>query len=66
MIFGKKKEIIPEIYSEDTCQSFSEKTKRHFEEEDHVYGAGMQCKKCMSTNTVVTAIYGEYPEEDNH
>jgi hypothetical protein len=24
----------------------------------------LQCKKCMSSNTVVTAIYGEYPEED--
>jgi hypothetical protein len=66
MIFGKKKEIIPEIYSEDICQSCSEKTTRRFEEGDHVYGAGMQCKKCTSTNTVVTAIYGEYPEEDKH
>ena len=64
MLFGKKKKIIPEIYSEDTCQSCSEKTKRSFEEGDYVYGAGMQCKKCMSSNTLVTAIYGEYPKED--
>jgi ribosomal protein L37AE/L43A len=66
MLFGKKKEIMPEIYSEDTCQSCNEKTKRRFQEGDHVYGSGMQCKKCKSSNTLVTAIYGEYPEEHKH
>jgi hypothetical protein len=64
MLFGKKKEITPEIYSEDTCLSCSEITKRRHEEKDYVYGVGLQCKKCMSSNTMVTAIYGEYPEED--
>ena len=64
MLFGKKKEITPEIYSEDTCLSCTEITKRRHEERDYVYGAGLQCKKCMSPNTIVTAIYGEYPEED--
>jgi hypothetical protein len=63
MLFGKKKEVTPEIYSEDFCQSCGEKTKRRYEEEDYVYGSGLQCKKCMS-NTVVTAIYGEYSEEE--
>lgn len=64
MLFGKKKEITPEIYSEDTCQSCSEITKRRYEERDYVYGLGLQCKKCMSSDTLVTAIYGEYPEEE--
>jgi hypothetical protein len=64
MLFGKKKEIVPEIYSEDFCQSCREKTKRRYEEGDYVYGTGLQCKKCMSSSTLVTAIYGEYPEED--
>jgi hypothetical protein len=64
MLFGKKKEITPEIYSEDFCQSCNEKTKRHYEKGDYVYGSGLQCKKCMSSNTVVSAIYGEYPKED--
>jgi hypothetical protein len=64
MLFGKKKEITPEIYSEDTCLSCTEITKRRYEERDYVYGGGMQCKKCTSPNTIVTAIYGEYPEED--
>ena len=64
MLFGKKKEITPEIYSEDTCQSCSEISRRRYEEKDYVYGSGLKCKKCMSPNTVVTAIYGEYPEED--
>ncbi len=64
MLFGKKKEVMPEIFSEDTCQSCSEKTKRHYEEGDYVYGFGLKCKKCMSSNTLVSAIYGEYPEED--
>jgi hypothetical protein len=64
MLFGKKKEITPEIYSEDFCQSCSEKTKRRYEEGDYIYSSGLHCKKCMSSNTVVTAIYGEYPEED--
>jgi hypothetical protein len=65
-LFGKKKEFRPEIYSEDTCQSCGEKTRRQFEEGDYVYRSGVQCKKCSSTNTLVTAIYGEYPEEDKH
>jgi hypothetical protein len=64
MLFGKKKEVTPEIYSEDFCQSCGKKTKRRYEEEDYVYGSGLQCKKCMSSNTVVTAIYGEYSEEE--
>jgi hypothetical protein len=65
MLFGKKKEVKPEIYSEDTCRSCGEKTKRQFEEADYVYKSGMQCKKCSSSNTLVTAIYGEYPEGDS-
>ena len=64
MLFSKKKEITPETYSEDTCLSCTEITKRRHEERDYVYGVGLQCKKCMSPNTIVTAIYGEYPEED--
>lgn len=63
MLFGKKKEVKPEIYSEDTCQSCGEKTRRLFEEDDYVYKPGAQCKKCSSSDTLVTAIYGEYPEE---
>lgn len=63
MLFGKKKEVKPEIYSEDTCQSCGEKTRRRFEEGDYVYKAGAQCKKCSSSDTLVTAVYGEYPEE---
>ena len=63
MLFGKKKEVKPEIYSEDTCQSCSEKMRRRFEEGDYVYKHGVQCKKCSSSDTLVTAVYGEYPEE---
>ena len=62
-LFGKKKEVKPEIYSEDTCRSCSEKTRRPFREGDYVYGHGEQCKKCSSSDTLVTAVYGEYPEE---
>ena len=65
MLFGKKKEITPEIYTEDTCKSCGEKTRRRFEDGDYVFGAGMQCKKCSSSNTLVTAIYGEYPPDKN-
>jgi hypothetical protein len=64
MLFGsKKKNIIPEVYSEQTCKSCGEKTRRTFEDGDYVYGAGLQCKKCSSSNTVITSIYGEYPSE---
>lgn len=65
MLFGKKKEVIPEVYTEDTCKSCSEKTKRKFEDGDYVFGTGLQCKKCASSNTIVTAIYGEYPPESD-
>ncbi|MEW6605257.1 MAG: hypothetical protein AB1351_11305 [Thermoproteota archaeon] len=63
-LFGKKKEIVPEIYSEDTCQSCGEKTRRPFKEGDYVYGRGDKCKKCSSADTLVTAVYGEYPVEE--
>ena len=63
MLFGKKKVVQPEIYSEVTCQSCGEKTRRHFEDGDYVYKSGGQCKKCLSSNMLVTAVYGEYPEE---
>jgi hypothetical protein len=65
MLFRKKKEIVPETYTEETCQSCNEITKRSYEEGDYVYRSGLQCKKCASANAaVITAIYGEYPEED--
>lgn len=64
MLFGKKKEVKPEIYSEDTCQSCGEKARRPFKEGDYVYGRGDQCSKCSSANTLVTAVYGEYPPEE--
>jgi hypothetical protein len=65
MLFGKKKEVVPEIYTEDTCRSCGEKTRRHFEDGDYIFSAGVQCKKCTSSNTLVTAIYGEYPPDKN-
>ena len=64
MLFGKKKEVKPDIYSEDTCKSCGEKMRRRFEEGDYVFKAGEQCKKCSSSDTMVTAVYGEYPEEN--
>jgi hypothetical protein len=64
VLFGKKKEVKPDIYSEDTCQSCGEKMRRRFEEGDYVFKAGKQCKKCSSSDTMVTAVYGEYPEEN--
>jgi hypothetical protein len=66
VLFGKKKEIKPEIYSEDTCHLCGENARRRFKEGDYVYGSGLQCKKCSSSNTLVTAIYGEYPPDDKH
>ncbi len=63
MLFRKKKEIKPEIYTEQTCQSCGEKSRRQFEENDYVYRTGAQCKKCESSNTLISAIYGEYQEE---
>ncbi|MCI0559620.1 MAG: hypothetical protein MN733_14095 [Nitrososphaera sp.] len=63
MFFRKKKEIKPEIYTEETCQSCSEKYRRNFVDGDYVYRRGNQCKKCSSADTLVSAIYGEYPQD---
>jgi hypothetical protein len=63
MLFGRKKEVKPEIYSEETCQSCGEKSRRPFRDGDYVYRRAEQCKKCLSSNTLITAVYGEYPEE---
>jgi hypothetical protein len=65
MLFGKKKEMTPEIYTIDTCKSCGQKTKRRFEAGDYVFGTGLQCKNCSSSDTLVTSIYGEYPLENN-
>ena len=63
LFFGKKKEVKPEIYAEETCQSCGDKQRRKFEEGDYVFRAGAQCKKCSSSDTLITAVYGEYPAD---
>ncbi len=63
MLFRKKKEIKPEIHTEETCQVCGEKTRRQFADGDFVYRTGSVCSKCSSSNTLVSAIYGEYPPE---
>lgn len=62
MIFGKKEPPTPAIYTEETCNSCGEKSRRPFEVGDCVFGSGSSCKKCHSS-TMVTAVYGEYPPE---
>lgn len=67
MLFRKKKEVRPEIYTEETCQSCGEKTRREFKEGDYVFRAtGLQCIKCSSPEILVTAIYGEYPQDESN
>jgi hypothetical protein len=65
VFFRKKKEVKPEIFTEETCQACSEKTRRRFEDGDFVYKTAAVCKNCSSSNTLITAIYGEYPVEAN-
>ena len=63
MLFMKKKEPKPEIFTEETCQDCGEKTKRGFEEGDYVFKVGSPCKNCSSKSTIINSIYGEYPPE---
>ncbi|HVX03056.1 MAG TPA: hypothetical protein VHA09_07870 [Nitrososphaera sp.] len=66
-LFGKKKEVQPTIYTEETCGSCGEKVRRAFEEGDYVFAPGpAACTKCGSSSTMVSAIYGEYPPEKNN
>ena len=65
MWFRKKKEVKPQIFTEETCQACNENTRRRFEDGDFVYKAAAVCKNCFSSNTLITAIYGEYPAEPN-
>lgn len=62
MFGGKKKEVKPALYTEETCNSCGEKARRPFARGDTVYRDGQSCTKCQSS-TMVTAIYGEYPAE---
>lgn len=64
MFFRKKKEVKPEIFTEEVCQACGEKFRRNFEEGDYVFRSGSACKKCSSSNTLIGAIYGEYPPEN--
>lgn len=63
MFFKKKKEIKPEIFTEETCRACGEKSRRAFKDGDYVYQAGRVCEKCSSSDTIISAIYGEYPPE---
>lgn len=63
LFFKKKKEIKPEIFTEEACQECGEKFRRHFEDGDYVYRTASACAKCSSPRTLITAIYGEYPPE---
>ncbi|MGI0014726.1 MAG: hypothetical protein ACREBU_14985 [Nitrososphaera sp.] len=65
MLFRKKKEIKPKIFTEETCPSCGEKSRRDFKDGDYIYGTGTQCKKCSASGTLINAIYGEYPPEVN-
>jgi hypothetical protein len=65
MIFGKKKEVPPTIYTEQVCSRCGEKERRPFEQGDYVFRQGTRCKKCDSSDTMISAVYGEYPPEKN-
>ena len=65
LFFGKKKEIKPEIFTEVTCHACGEKSRRKFEDGDYVYKSASACKNCSSSNTIISAVYGEYPPETN-
>jgi hypothetical protein len=58
----KKKKDCPTIYTENTCQTCNQKSKKNFEDGDYVYKPGSACKECSGTE-MITAIYGEYPAE---
>jgi hypothetical protein len=62
MFWSKKPEVKPTIYTEETCNSCSERARRPFEVGDNVYEQGRACIKC-SSSTTVTAVYGVYPPE---
>lgn len=67
-LFGKKKEITPKIYTEETCTACGDKVRRPFEDGDYVFLSkhGSSCKHCGSSSTLmISAIYGEYPPEKN-
>jgi hypothetical protein len=68
ILFGKKKETVPAIYTVETCTACGDKVRRVFEEGDYVFlskGESL-CKNCGSSSTMmVNAIYGEYPPEKN-
>jgi hypothetical protein len=66
ILFGKKKEAPPVVYSEITCNSCGEKSRRPFEEGDYVFrkSDNLACEKCGSLSGIVSSIYGEYAEED--
>jgi hypothetical protein len=61
-LFRKKKDKSPVVYTEESCGSCGEKVKRIFQESDYIYKEAVVCKKCSGV-TLITAIYGEYPQE---
>jgi hypothetical protein len=63
LIFQRKnKKDRPTVYTENTCQTCNQKTKKTFEDGDYIYKPGFTCKVCSGTE-MITAIYGEYPAE---
>ena len=60
-LFRKQKKS-PNVYTEESCGACGEKVKRIFQESDYIYKEAVVCKKCSGI-TLITAIYGEYPQE---
>ncbi|HZT34575.1 MAG TPA: hypothetical protein VFA15_01545 [Nitrososphaera sp.] len=63
MLFGKKKDNAPSIFTEQQCNSCGERTRRNFSDGDYVFKTRQQCPRCSSNNGVIVAVYGEYPPE---
>jgi hypothetical protein len=64
LFFGRrKKNTSPIVYSEETCQNCNKKIRRIFQDGDYIYKLGSTCKACSGI-AMTTAIYGEYPVEE--
>jgi len=62
VLFSKKKEEPPVVYTEESCKVCGEITKRQFAEGDFILKLTENtCPKCSSQKVIVSGVYGEYP-----
>ena len=61
LLFGKKKEAPPKMFTEEKCANCGDKILRSFLDGDFVYKTTeSKCSKCSSASIMISGVFGQY------